>query len=149
MTEQQSNEILKNFVNTICENGVVYSMESKDAFALCGSNQFSTDSGEPVTVFCFWSDEDLAKSCCIEDWYDFKVNEVSITSFIEDWCVGIYNDSFLVGLDFNKEMFGLEVDPIDLILNITKKLKSQKIDLDFEQFKNIQDIENQIKKMFG
>jgi len=149
MKEQQPNLILENFVNKICEDGVVYSMESKDAFALCGSNQFVNESGEPVTVFCFWSDENMAKSCCVEDWSDFKIHEVSIASFLEDWCVGIYNDSFLVGLDFNAQMIGLETDPIDLILAITKKLKSKKIDLEFEHFKNIQDIENQIKKMFG
>lgn len=149
MNEQRPNLILENFVNKICEDGVVYSMENKDAFALCGSNQYTTDNGEAVTVFCFWSNEDLAKSCRVEDWSDFIINEFSIISFIEDWCVGIYNDSFLVGLDFNSEMVGLEVDPIDLILKITKKLKSLKIDLDFEHFKNIQDIENQIKKMFG
>lgn len=147
--EQQSKITLDAFVQKICDDGVVYSLEGKNEFALSGSSKFTNDSGEPVVVFCFWSDENLAKSCCVEDWSKFKINEVSLASFIEDWCVGIYNDSFLVGLDFNAEMIGVETDPIDLILEITKTLKAKKIDLEFEQFKNIQDIENQIKKMFG
>mgnify|MGYP003524984664 FL=1 len=72
-----------------------------------------------------------------------------LTTFIEDWLVQIYNDSLIVGLNFNQEMLGLECDPLDLILEITKVLKLEKRDLEFEHFKNIQDIENQIKKMFG
>lgn len=149
MKEQQPNLILESFVKKICEDGVVYSMESNDAFALCGSNKFSTDAGEPVTVFCFWSDEILAKKCCVEDWSNFKTNEITIASFIEDWCVEIYNDSFLVGLDFDDQMIGVEVDPIDLILLITNEIKAKNIELEFEHFKNIDDIEKQIKKMFG
>lgn len=148
-TGQESIMLLNAFVDKICENGVVYNLESKEGFALCGSNQFQTETNEPVAVFCFWNNKESAKECCVEDWANYRAVEIQLASFIEDWCVGIYNDSFLVGLDFNSKMVGLEIDPIDLILAITKKLKSLKIDLEFDQFKGVVDIENQIKKMFG
>ena len=66
---------------------------------------------------------------------------------IENWCLGMANDGLLVGTQFDQNLFGYEVEPLDLILELTTELKSINKDLQFRKFKGIIDLEKQVKEI--
>lgn len=139
--------MIEDFIPNILKNNTVFVIEFKDEIAISQSLLFKDEANNPVNVVCFWSDKKAAEQCCIDDWQNYKPQEICLATFIEDYLVNVYNESFIAGLDFNEKMEGLEADPLDLILEIVKALKTKKISLEFEYFKNLTDLENQIKKL--
>ena len=139
--------MVENFIENIIKNNKVFVIEFKEEIAISQSLLFKDDAANPVNVVCFWSSRQKAAKCCIDTWQNYKPQEICIATFIEDYLVNVYNESFIAGLDFNEKMEGLEADPLDLILELVKSLKKNKINLEFEYFKNLTDLENQIQKL--
>lgn len=139
--------MLEIFINEIINNQEVFILEDQNGIAFSQSILFTSDNKQPVPVICFWSNVTNAKKASINDWDNFKTFSICLSTFIEDYLVQIYNDSLIVGINFDSEMIGLEIDPLDLILEILKKCKDKKINLDLEYFKNINDLENQVKQL--
>ena len=139
--------MIDNFIEKIIKNDSVYIIEYKDELAIAESLLFKTDVNEPVNVVCFWSDKEQAMKCCNEIWKNYKPIELCIATFIEDYLVNIYNESFIVGIDFNEKIEGIEADPLDIICELIKELKKQNINLEFEYFKNLTDLEAQLQKL--
>jgi hypothetical protein len=46
-------------------------------------------------------------------------------------------------------MFGFEIEPLDLILELVEELKTNKKELEFLKFKDLADLENQINESIG
>ncbi|WKW46862.1 DUF2750 domain-containing protein [Myroides sp. JBRI-B21084] len=141
--------MIHTFIEQIINNNKVFIIEFKDELAISQSLLFKNHENEPVPVVCFWQNLSLATACCVDVWKDYKPQEICLATFIEDYLVNIYNESFIVGIDFNDKMEGIEADPLDIILEIIAQLKKDKIQLDFEYFKNVNDLENQIKKLIN
>ena len=53
------------------------------------------------------------------------------------------NDGLLIGTDFNQNMFGFEIDPLDLIIELGKELKDQK-KIELQKYHQISDLINEI-----
>lgn len=139
--------MVENFIDNIIKNNKVFVIEFKEEIAISQSLLFKDDASNPVNVVCFWSNKQVAAKCCIDDWHNYKPQEICIATFIEDYLVNVYNESFIAGLDFNEKMEGIEADPLNLILELVKSLKKNKINLEFEYFKSLTDLENQIQKL--
>jgi hypothetical protein len=110
------------FFKKVCESGIVWGLENNEGFATSESNSYENSEGEPVELICFWSEAAFARSCVKNGWSNYKLVEVSLGDLIENWCVGMSNDGLMVGINFDRNMFGHEVDPIDLILELNKEL---------------------------
>ena len=134
------------FIDEIIKKERVFFIELKNELAVSQSLLFQINE-EPVPVVCFWSTKQQALECCIDVWEDYKIQEICLSTFIEDYLVNIYNESLIVGIDFNKKMEGIEADPLDVILNLIIKIKQYKIELEFEYFKNLTDLESQLLKL--
>lgn len=139
--------MIEDFIQNIIKNNKVFVIEFKDEIAISQSLLFKDEANNPVNVVCFWSDKKEAGKCCIDVWQNYIPQEICIATFIEDYLVNVYNESFIAGINFNDKMEGLEADPLDLILEIVKTLKKNKMNLEFEYFKNLTDLENQIQKL--
>ena len=135
----------KRFIKTVCESGIVYGLKNKDGFATSTSNKYEGDYGNPLGIICFWAEQSLAKSCIKSDWIKYKVSKIPLSDFIENWCIGMENDDLLVGTEFDQNMFGFETEPLKLILDLLKELKSTEKNLNFKKFNGIVDLENQVK----
>lgn len=135
------------FVRTVCKHEVVYSLENEIGFASSSSIHFEDEEENPVGIICFWAEEALAKSCIKNGWSDYKVVQVSLSEFIEDWCVGMENDRLLVGTEFDQNMFGYESDPLELILELVNELIQHKKELHFKKFKGLLDVKDQVEKI--
>jgi len=132
------------FIKTVSENGIVYGLKSKNGFATSSSTQFEDDYGNPIGMICFWAEKVRAKSCAKDEWKKYKATEIPLAEFMENWCVGMANDGLLIGTQFDQNLFGYEVEPLDLIIELTSELKSIGKDLMFRKFNGIADLEKQV-----
>ncbi|MBI1837733.1 MAG: DUF2750 domain-containing protein, partial [Flavobacteriia bacterium] len=94
--------------------------------------EYEDENENPAEMICFWSTKKTAKSCTNKDWKNYKVTEISIVEFIENWCIGLSNDQLLAGLNFDSNRNGIEVDPLELIIQIYHFAKLENIEI-YEQ----------------
>ncbi len=139
----------KKFITEVCETGIVFGLKSKNGFATSYSNEFEDEDGEPLGVICFWSKEIMAKVCAKNEWEDYHPSEISLSDFLENWCIGIHNDELLIGTNFDQQLFGYESNGYNLILELITELKRINKVLDLKKFEDIEDFENQTKKALG
>lgn len=135
------------FVKTVSDSEIVYGLKSKNGYATSSSTQYEDDVGKPIGMICFWAEKVRAKSCAKDDWKKYKVSEIPLAEFMENWCIGIANDGLLIGTQFEQNLLGHEVEPLDLILELTSELKSIEKDLNFKKFNGIADLEKQVKEI--
>jgi len=135
------------FVKTVSDSEIVYGLKSKNGFATSSSTQFEDDDGKPIGMICFWAEKVRAKSCAKDEWMNYSVTEISLVEFLENWCVGMANDGLLIGTQFDQNLFGYEIEPLDLILELIAELKSNGKDLNFKKFNGINDLEKQVKEI--
>ncbi len=133
------------FVKTVSESEIVYGLKSKNGFATSNSTQYEDDNGNPIEMMSFWAEKVRAKSCAKDEWEKYKVTEIPLTEFIENWCIGMANDGLLIGTQFDQNLFGYEIEPLDLIIELTSELKSIGKDLTFRKFNGIADLEKKVK----
>lgn len=134
----------KRFIKTVCGSEIVYGLKNNDGYATSSSLHDEDDEGEAIGVVSFWAERALAKSCKNSGWPEYKVSEIQLADFLENWCVGIANDGLLIGTEFDINLFGFEAQPLELILELTTELKSIGKDLIFKKYKGIADLESQV-----
>lgn len=139
----------KNFIKKVSESQIVYALKGDKGYAVSYSNDMEHEDGSPVQVVCFWSVEALAKSCIENEWEEYIVDSIPLNDFLENWCLGMNSDGIMTGTDFNNNLFGSEVEPIELILDIIEELKRIEKPLEFVKFENIEDLETQIRDVLN
>ncbi len=135
----------KRFLKTVCESEIVYALKNTKGFATSSSINHENDEGEPIGIICFWAEKALAKSCIKDHWLTYKVVEISLTEFMEVWCIGMENDGLIIGTEFDQNMFGFEAKPLELVLDLATELESSGKEVSFKNFRRIKEIENRIK----
>ncbi|MDR3022935.1 DUF2750 domain-containing protein [Chryseobacterium sp.] len=137
----------KEFIKKITETEIVYALQDDKGYATSYSSEAEYEDGEPVQMICFWSDAARAKSCIENEWNHYEPSPVSLTEFVENWCLGMNMDGLLVGTNFDSHMFGYEAEPLELILDIIEELKNSGKSLELRKFKNLEDMEKQIREV--
>jgi len=109
---------LENFVANVAETEIVWVLEKEEGYATATSLEYDDDDGNPAEVLCFWSEKEMALVCSKDDWEGYIPVQIPLADFIENWCIGMDNDLILAGIDFDRELIGEEIDPLELILEI-------------------------------
>jgi len=110
MTDIDFRENYDRFIFEANELEIVWNLQSEEGFAICESSQY-----EDVQVMPFWSLEADAKKACRDDWKDYKPNPIRIDDFIDAWLHGMEEDNTAVGINWNDELEGVEIEPVILI----------------------------------
>lgn len=105
-----SAENLDRFIVEAMESGCVWGLEGPDGWALSAS-----EAHEDVDVMPFWSQESFAQAHCQDDWEGYKAVAVDLIEFLEEWLPGLHEDVLLVGVNWNIELEGEELEPLDLL----------------------------------
>lgn len=137
----------RNFVKKVSEKEIVYALKTNEGYATSSSNELEDEKGNPVEIICFWSDISIAKSCIENEWSEYEVCELNLSDFLENWCIGMSNDGLLIGTNFDKNLFGYEIEPLDLVLEIISELNTSDRQIELKKFNGIQDLEYQIKSI--
>ena len=105
------------FIVEALAQGCVWVLESDDGFALCPSEE-----NEAVNVMPFWSQKEFAQEHCVEDWSIYQPVAVDVVEFVDDWLTGMHEDVILIGINWDSEMEGSEVEPLDLLEDIEAEM---------------------------
>lgn len=98
------------FIFEANEQEIVWNLQSDDGFAICESSQ--TDG---ILVMPFWSQEADAKIACVDDWSSYRPNPIRIDDFIDAWLHGLEEDNTMVGINWDSELVGVEIEPVIVI----------------------------------
>ena len=112
------------FVSKIIQTQKVWGLKSNAGFATLASNEFENEEGQPIPIVCFWSDKKSAVTVKKKHWKNFVPVEISISEFLEKWCVGVYNDELLIGTNIDLKLARLESEPLPLAIKILEGLKN-------------------------
>lgn len=105
------------FIVEAFDQGCIWGLEGPEGWALCPSEKY-----EDADVMPFWSQREFADSHAVEEWANYKVVPVSTEEFIEEWLPGMHDDVFLVGVNWDTEMEGIECEPLDLLDDMESEL---------------------------
>ena len=103
-------ENYERFIEEAFSTGCVWGLEGKDGWALCPS-VLSDD----VDVLPLWSQPEYAEVHCVEEWHDYKVTPIALEELLDDWLTGLHEEVTMVGPNWNAELEGDEVEPLDLL----------------------------------
>ena len=98
------------FLAEAIATGCVWGLEGDEGWALCPAN-----SSDEVDVMPLWSQPDYAQAHQVDEWQDYKVVPISLEELLDDWLPGMHDDVLLVGPNWNADLEGDEVEPLDLL----------------------------------
>lgn len=131
----------KKFIERAVESDIVWGLASDEGYALCASREF-----EDAQVLLFWSDK--AYSIAIDNaaLKNYQPKSMALSDFLENFLIGMYNEGYLVGTNWDADLQGKESEPLDLALEICDELISQGKDQPFKKYQGVQDFYEQLKK---
>lgn len=132
------------FIERVVEFGEVWGLQSDEGFAMSESNDF-----EDAEVIPFWSDKAYAKAVAKDGWEHYLPTSVPLAEFLENWLIGMHNDGLLVGTNWDPNMFGKEIEPLYLAIEIADQIVTKGKDLEQSKYKNIADFHTQVKRAAG
>ena len=134
--QEQDSDLLETrhraFVERIVEFGKVWFLESDEGVAISASNDY-----EELEVIPFWSDKVHAKAAAREEWAAYEPKSVDLRLFLEFHIIKTSNEEILIGTNWNQNMFGREIHPLELALEIIELLKDKDQPLVFKHHANL------------
>lgn len=101
---------LEVFISNTKETQLVWGLKNKEEdWLACDSSEF-----ENSEVMPFWSSKADAEIHNVEEWQEFDVCEIPLDVFVEDWLITLSEDGVLVGINWNEQLEGKELEPSDL-----------------------------------
>ncbi|WP_299018044.1 DUF2750 domain-containing protein [uncultured Photobacterium sp.] len=101
-----------------CDLFVTETKETLKVWGLCNEegDWLSVDSSEfeNSEVMPFWSNEADAKHHCADEWEEFHAVMIPLDVFVEDWMITLSEDGVLVGVNWNEQLEGTELEPSEL-----------------------------------
>lgn len=98
------------FIIEAIETGCVWGLESDEGWAISPSGY-----NDDLDVMPLWSRPELAEVHCKEEWAQYRVVPISVEELLDDWLPGMHTDVLFVGINWDEELEGEEVEPLDLL----------------------------------
>ncbi len=112
-----SEENYDRFIVEALQTGCVWGLEGPDGWALCPSEKYTE-----TDIMPFWSQPEFAQQHCVDEWSAYKPVPVATSEFLEEWLPGMHEDVLLVGVNWDADMEGIEIEPLDLLSDIESEL---------------------------
>ncbi|MFT6927300.1 MAG: hypothetical protein ACJAZP_002933 [Psychromonas sp.] len=114
-------QYLKNaekFVEQVTAEGQLFGLyEETQGWANCHAH----DNKDATAVYLFWSKAALAKKLQNEEWANYQVQEISLSVFIESWLDGMQKQQVFAGLNWDEDLYGLEIEAMVLKNSLFEK----------------------------
>lgn len=134
----------RTFVETVVKTEKVWGLEGDGGWAVSDSNDY-----EDTEVIPFWSSPEEAAACAVEEWAEYKITEIPLADFLENWIINMHNEELLAGLNFNTELEGKELEPLELALKIIDELSLRGKTVEFESFDSMDEFEIEVKRVLA
>ena len=106
------------FVDQIIEQQQLFGLFDEN---LGWANCHAHDNKDAQAVYLFWSKPALAKKLQNEEWAAYKVQEIALSVFLESWVDGMQKEQVFAGVDWDENLYGLEIEAIVLKNAILEK----------------------------
>ncbi len=113
MTTLEEQEALSAFASELASKAEVWGLMGDTGWALCPSIEF-----EETEVLPFFSSKEAAYLLCSGEWEIYHPEAIPLESFLDEWLPGMHEDNAMVGLNWNTDLEGVEVEPSDLAMAI-------------------------------
>jgi hypothetical protein len=132
----------KQFIEQAAASKLVWGLKDKQGWA-------NTDSSgeEEGDVIPFWSDKAQAKTCARDDWKGYLPTFIALPEFLESWCMEMAENNVLAGINWDANMFGKEVNGLELALDILDQLKALGTDIKFLNYESVDAFIAEIKEI--
>ncbi len=114
-------QYLKNaemFVEQVTKQDELFGLfDEKQGWANCHAH----DNKDAQAVYLFWSEPALAEKLQNEEWADYKVEAISLPVFLESWLDGMQKQQVFAGLNWDENLFGLEIEAMVLKNSLIEK----------------------------
>jgi len=105
---------------------IVESLERGCVWGLCDSEgnwaMVPSDEDADVGVIPFWSDKPLAEQLCVDEWSVYESVAIAMEEFLDDWLMGMHEDVHRAGVNWNEDLEGQELEPLDLLEEFESEL---------------------------
>lgn len=112
------------FVQRVSQTELVWYLASQAKTASCDSHA-ENEVGEPLTVLLFFSDAAYARRCQKAHFEDHEICSISLFDFLFRWLPGMSGDGVLAGPNWNQDLVGRELDPLELRETIEAALSAK------------------------
>ncbi len=133
---------LQDFVEQVVQTGLVWGLYCEEGWANADSHEF-----DEVVVYPFWSAKNLASVCSVEEWRVFQPASLHLAEFLENWCVGMYREYIMVGVNWEADLFGKEIEPLELAFLLLDELKVKGKELKFSMYKSQHEFETLLREV--
>ncbi len=103
------------FIAEVKGLGQLWGLQHGDDWVVCDSAEV-----EQTDVLPLWSSESYARAHCVEEWQDYQPVAISLDDFFDEWVNDLQGDGVLIGTNWNADMEGAEVDPIELAKELAR-----------------------------
>ena len=114
-------QYLKNaekFLEEVCENLTLYGLfDENEGWANCHAH----DNSDAEAVYLFWSNEKSAQKLQNEEWVNYKVTPIQLGVFLDSWLDGMQNQNVFAGVNWDEDLYGLEVEAMVLKNSLIEK----------------------------
>ncbi len=102
------------FIEEALATGCVWGLESEQGWAICPSV-----ANDELDVMPLWSQPEYAQVHVVGEWSHYQVVPISLEELLDDWLPGMHEDVSLVGPNWNADLEGDEIEPLDLLQEFT------------------------------
>jgi hypothetical protein len=131
------------FIKRVIEAGEVWALTTNGDWVFADSNE---DEEKDTAIFPVWSDKTYAKRCATKEWAPYIPDSIPLAEFLESWCAGLHNNQELIGTNWDSELRGLEIKPLQLVLQMLDALKTTKKILPLKLYATMQEVEEQVRQ---
>ncbi|RKR80016.1 uncharacterized protein DUF2750 [Mucilaginibacter gracilis] len=131
----------KLFIERVAATKLVWGLMNKQGWA----NSTVNDDDE-TDVIPFWSDRAFAKACARDDWRGYTATEIPLAEFLENWCIGMDENDTLVGTNWDANMFGQEIEPLQVAFDILTRLKAINTSIKFRDYSSVDEFLTEISE---
>lgn len=104
-------ENLDRLVVECLENGCIWGLQDQEGHW----SVVSSMDNDSIDVIPFWSDQAMAQALCTGDWEVYKPVAIEMEEFLDDWLPGMHSDVLMTGVNWNEDLEGQEMEPLDLL----------------------------------
>lgn len=112
------NENFNLFITQLIYEGQIWGLKSDIGWLVCDSTEY-----EECEVMPFWSSEKAAGDLCVGEWDNYSPVEIGFEEFASEWLQEFVEDGTLIGVNWNLELEGVEIDASDLAQQLVEKSK--------------------------
>ncbi|HET7460775.1 MAG TPA: DUF2750 domain-containing protein [Longimicrobium sp.] len=116
--EADARAAYERFIRRVVESRQVWGLKGEEGWCVAPSTtpaDDDPDAGGEVDVLPFWSDRACAGECAREEWAEYEPAAIGLAEFMEAWLPGMAEAGERVGTNWNADLVGREVDPMELL----------------------------------